>query len=81
MVAGCGWKFSRSDELARHRRSHSGIKPYRCTQCGKRFARSDHLDKHHKIHERDRGGGGGFVPAIKRQRSYLSGALFVKSVA
>ena len=67
--------------MARHRRSHSGIKPYRCTQCGKRFARSDHLDKHHKIHERDRGGGGSFVPAIKRQRSYLSGALFVKSVA
>lgn len=24
----CSWKFSRSDELSRHRRSHSGIKPY-----------------------------------------------------
>jgi len=76
--AGCGWKFSRSDELARHRRSHSGIKPYRCTICGKRFARSDHLDKHHKIHDRDRCNN--FVPGIKR-RNYLSGALFVKSVA
>ena len=67
---GCGWKFSRSDELARHRRSHSGIKPYRCTICGKRFARSDHLDKHHKIHDRDRCHN--YVPAVKRQRSYLS---------
>ena len=25
----CGWRFSRSDELARHKRSHSGVKPYR----------------------------------------------------
>nr|2ENT_A Chain A, Krueppel-like factor 15 [Homo sapiens] len=24
---GCGWRFSRSDELSRHRRSHSGVKP------------------------------------------------------
>jgi len=76
--AGCGWKFSRSDELARHRRSHSGIKPYKCQICGKRFARSDHLDKHHKIHNRDRMNG--FVPSVKR-RNYLSGAVFVKSIA
>jgi len=76
--AGCGWKFSRSDELARHRRSHSGIKPYKCQICAKRFARSDHLDKHHKIHNRDRMNG--FVPNIKR-RNYLSGSMFVKSIA
>jgi len=75
---GCGWKFSRSDELARHRRSHSGIKPYRCTICGKRFARSDHLDKHHKIHDRDRCAS--FASGVK-QRNFLAGALFVKSVA
>ena len=76
--AGCGWKFSRSDELARHRRSHSGIKPYKCQICSKRFARSDHLDKHHKIHNRDRING--FAPSIKR-RNYLSGAMYVKSIA
>jgi len=76
--AGCGWKFSRSDELARHRRSHSGIKPYKCQICSKRFARSDHLDKHHKIHNRDRLNG--FVPSMKR-RNYLSGAMYVKSIA
>ncbi|KAK0146495.1 Krueppel-like factor 15 [Merluccius polli] len=41
-------KFSRSDELSRHRRSHSGVKPYQCVVCEKKFARSDHLSKHLK---------------------------------
>ena len=43
-------RFSRSDELSRHRRSHSGVKPYQCTVCEKKFARSDHLSKHIKVH-------------------------------
>ncbi|TNN39956.1 Krueppel-like factor 15 [Liparis tanakae] len=43
-------KFSRSDELSRHRRSHSGVKPYQCIVCEKKFARSDHLSKHLKVH-------------------------------
>ncbi|KAJ8260050.1 hypothetical protein GJAV_G00176490 [Gymnothorax javanicus] len=47
---GCGWRFSRSDELSRHRRSHSGVKPYQCPVCEKKFARSDHLSKHIKVH-------------------------------
>ena len=37
MVGGCWWltkvDFTRSDELARHRRSHSGIKTYKCQVC------------------------------------------------
>ena len=72
--------YSRSDELARHRRSHSGIKPYKCQICAKRFARSDHLDKHHKIHSREKAAGG-FSSGFKRQRGYLAGAVFVKSIA
>lgn len=52
---GCGWRFSRSDELARHKRSHSGVKPYGCPVCTKRFSRSDHLSKHLKVHRRERG--------------------------
>lgn len=43
-------RFSRSDELSRHKRSHSGVKPYQCPACEKKFARSDHLAKHLKIH-------------------------------
>ena len=43
-------RFSRSDELSRHRRSHSGVKPYQCPICEKKFARSDHLSKHIKVH-------------------------------
>ncbi len=43
-------RFSRSDELSRHRRSHSGVKPYQCPVCEKKFARSDHLSKHIKVH-------------------------------
>lgn len=50
----CGFifpgRFSRSDELSRHRRSHSGVKPYQCIICEKKFARSDHLSKHLKVH-------------------------------
>ncbi|AWP03541.1 putative Krueppel-like factor 15, partial [Scophthalmus maximus] len=46
--------FSRSDELSRHRRSHSGIKPYECSLCEKKFARSDHLSKHTKVHRGSR---------------------------
>lgn len=55
---GCGWRFSRSDELARHKRSHSGVKPYGCPVCTKRFSRSDHLSKHLKVHRRERGNNG-----------------------
>lgn len=44
------FRFSRSDELSRHRRSHSGVKPYQCPVCEKKFARSDHLSKHIKVH-------------------------------
>ncbi|KAM0730761.1 Krueppel-like factor 15 [Formica fusca] len=41
------------DELARHRQSHSGVKPYPCEMCSKRFARSNHLAKHHKVHRKN----------------------------
>ncbi|NXG62973.1 KLF15 factor, partial [Hemiprocne comata] len=45
----CGWRFSRSDELSRHR--HSGLKPYQCATCQEEFAHSDHLAKHMKTHQ------------------------------
>ncbi len=47
---GCNKKFARSDELSRHRRTHTGEKKFQCLICDRRFMRSDHLSKHAKRH-------------------------------
>lgn len=46
--------FTRSDELQRHRRTHTGEKRFECPECSKRFMRSDHLAKHVRIHTKNR---------------------------
>uniref|UniRef100_A0A672L6S4 C2H2-type domain-containing protein n=1 Tax=Sinocyclocheilus grahami TaxID=75366 RepID=A0A672L6S4_SINGR len=46
----CEKKFARSDELARHLRTHTGEKRFLCPLCDKRFMRSDHLIKHARRH-------------------------------
>lgn len=48
--ANCEKKFARSDELARHLRTHTGEKRFQCPLCAKRFMRSDHLIKHARRH-------------------------------
>lgn len=48
----CQKSFTRNEELTRHRRIHSGIRPYPCRWCDKRFGRKDHLRKHERTHER-----------------------------
>lgn len=49
---GCDSKFSRSDELSRHKRTHTGEKKFSCSICSRRFMRSDHLSKHVKRHNK-----------------------------
>lgn len=48
----CQKSFTRNEELTRHRRIHSGVRPYPCHWCDKRFGRKDHLRKHERTHER-----------------------------
>lgn len=50
MWEGCTWKFARSDELTRHYRKHTGVKPFHCPDCDRTFSRSDHLALHKKRH-------------------------------
>ena len=46
----CTKRFVRSDELARHKRAHTGLKPFHCSVCNRYFSRSDHLTTHIRTH-------------------------------
>ncbi|KAF9495948.1 hypothetical protein BDN71DRAFT_1589359 [Pleurotus eryngii] len=42
----CQATFTRPQHVARHMRSHTGDRPYKCQFCGDQFARSDLLSRH-----------------------------------
>ena len=61
----CGKGFKDSFDLKRHRRTHTGVRPYGCIQCDKAFSQRCSLEKHEKKkHGKD-------APNEHRRKTYV----------
>ena len=50
----CESSFHRQDELKRHMKIHSEIKPFQCEFCPMAFTRTDHLTTHRRTHTKEK---------------------------
>lgn len=68
--------IERSDELSRHKRSHTGEKTHICPFCSKGFSRSDHLSKHFRVHKQELPDGLDVKDLIKNARKTKKESIF-----
>ncbi|KAJ7607759.1 hypothetical protein FB45DRAFT_394411 [Roridomyces roridus] len=71
----CQATFTRPQHVARHMRSHTGDRPYKCQHCGDQFARSDLLSRHvNKCHSAEKDLGHPPLPGVAPGRRKGSSA-------